>query len=374
MDVSTPSFLTPPGVTPPGSRLSRCAAPLLALSFLYAARAPAQALSAAAELPEAPSAQVTPPAAPAFQGTARVEGSVQDTQGGPVPDATVTLAAAGILGDRSVTSAQDGTFAFTALPAGQYRLIVSAQGLEPYTSGEFVVHAGATVAQPPIALKFSTSTSINVVATPDQIAIAQVHEEEKQRVFGVFPNFYTSYIWNAQPLPASQKYKLALRTMVDPLGFLIVAGVAGAEQFNGTFPGYGPGIEGYGKRYGAALADSTTSRIVGYAFLPAVLHQDPRYFYQGSGGWRSRTAHALSSTFVARGDNGRDQPNYSHLAGSLVAGAVSNAYHPESSRGVRNTFQTFGITVTANLLGNLFREFVLRGFVPSVPDYANGKR
>ena len=66
--------------------------------------------------------------------------------------------------------------------------------------------------------------------------------------------------------------------------------------------------------------------------------------------------------------------NASHLLGSLAAGAVSNLYHPDSSRGVTNTFQTFGITVAGNIGANLFREFVLKGFVPNVPAYANGKQ
>ena len=55
------------------------------------------------------------------------------------------------------------------------------------------------------------------------------------------------------------------------------------------------------------------------------------------------------------------------------AGAVANAYHPASSRGAGLTFETFGITVGGNIAGNLFREFVLRGLVPSVPSAANGK-
>ncbi|GAC1420667.1 MAG: hypothetical protein NVSMB62_14820 [Acidobacteriaceae bacterium] len=291
-----------------------------------------------------------------------------------MPQAGITLSAPGKTAVHTANTDQDGTFTFTDLPAGQYRLIIAPSGLEPYTSPEFPVHPGATVTLPPIALRVSTTTSVNVVATEDQVAVAEIHMQEKQRVFGVFPNFYTSYIWTAQPMPTAQKYKLAGRALIDPFTFLIVAGLASAEQYNGTYPGYGPGIEGYGQRFGAALADATTSRILGSAILPSILHQDPRYFYQGSGGVTSRTLHAFASTFVTRGDNGRNQPNYSHLLGSLVAGAVSNAYHPESSRGTKQTFQTFGITVTGNLIGNLFREFVLRSLEPAVPMFANGKK
>ena len=166
-----------------------------------------------------------------------------------------------------------------------------------------------------------------------QIAEAQVSGQEKQRVLGIFPNFYTSYIWKADPMPNRLKYRLAVRAITDPFTLLIVAGTAGAEQYNGTYPGYGPGVAGYGKRFGAAYGDAL-ARIIGSAILPSVLHQDPRYFYQGSGSISSRSIHAVGSTFITRGDNGKPQINFSHLMGSLAAGAIANAYHPASSRGL----------------------------------------
>jgi len=351
---------------------------LLAIVGSFSAVGQAFSSSNNPDLPDAPGLPVQATAAvqsPAeVPGAAQVTGVVTDVQGIPLPEANVTLSASGKLGERSTLAASDGSFTFTGLAPAVYRLIVTSRGLDPFTSAPFPVKAGESVTAPPIALKVSTTTSIDVVAGPDQIALEQIHEQEKQRVFGVFQNFYTSYIWDAAPMPANQKFKLAARSLIDPPQFLIVAGIAGAEHYNGTFPGYGPGIEGYGKRYGAAMADATTSRLVGQAILPVLLHQDPRYFYQGSGGVGSRALHSFTSVFVTRGDNGKRQPNYSHLLGSLAAGAVSNLYHPESSRGVDNTFKTFGISVGGNIAGNLFREFVLRGLVPSVPSYANGKR
>jgi len=309
------------------------------------------------------------------EGTAQVTGVVSDAQGDGVSGAQITLTSPGNLGrERKTAAASDGRFTFTELPAGKLRLVVTAAGFGTYTSSEFLVKSGETVQAPKITLNVTTASSVNVFATADQIAEAQVEEQEKQRVFGVFQNFYTSYIWKAEPMSAKQKYKLAFHTIVDPTTFVVLAGVAGAEHYNGTYPGYGPGIGGYGKRYGAALADSVSGRIIGSAVLPSLFHQDPRYYYQGSGGIRSRTWHALSSAVVTRGDNGRLQPNYSHLLGNLAAGGIANAYHPESSRGLGLTFQTLGITTGANAIGNLFREFVLRGLEPSVPGFANGKK
>lgn len=353
----------------------RAAAALLAIVCSY--QGLGQTLANNEELPDAPGMVMQTAGANgqtnAVQGTAQVEGVVLDAQGNPVPEASVTLTAPGKLSERTAVAGSDGSYAFTALPAGDYRLVVTAPGHGAYTSPEFLVKAGETVEAPKIALNVATSTSMTVSAAPDQIAEAQVQEQEKQRVFGVFQNFYTSYIWKAEPMTAKQKYKLAFRTMGDPTTFLVLAGVAGAEQYNGTYPGYGPGIEGYGKRYGAALADSLTGRIIGSAILPSLLHQDPRYFYQGSGGVRSRTWHALSSAVVCRGDNGKTQPSYSHLLGNLAAGALANTYHPESSRGLGLTFETLGITTGATAIGNLVREFVLRSLEPSVPKFAKGK-
>jgi len=309
------------------------------------------------------------------EGAAQLTGVVSDAQGNGVSGAEITLTSPGKLGrERKTAAASDGSFTFTELPAGKFRFVVTAPGFGTYTSSEFLVKSGETVQAPKIALNVTSASSVNVFAAADQIAEAQVEEQEKQRVFGVFQNFYTSYIWEAAPMTAKQKYKLAFHTIVDPTTFVVLAGVAGAEQYNGTYPGYGPGIEGYGKRYGAALADSVSGRIIGSAVLPSLFHQDPRYFYQGSGGIRSRTWHALTSAVVTRGDNGKLQPNYSHLLGNLAAGGIANAYHPESSRGLGLTFQTLGVTTGANAIGNLFREFVLRSLEPSVPGFANGKK
>jgi hypothetical protein len=341
------------------------------LAFVTSYPAISQSLTAPTQLSGAPAAQTTAPPPAQSQGT-QVTGSVTDTQGATVPNATVTLIPNGKLGERTATSADDGTFTFTGVPVSQYRVTVAAQGLDFYTSGEFTVHPGASVTLPAIVLTVSTTTTVNVVASPEQIAVAQIHEQEQQRVFGVFQNFYTSYIWDAKPMPVKQKYRLAFKSLYDPPQFLISAGIAGAEQYNGTYPGYGPGIEGYGKRYGAALADAATARIIGSAILPSILHQDPRYFYQGSGSVTSRTFHAIAFTFTARGDNGKTQPNYSHLLGSLAAAGIANTYHPAGSRGLGDTFQTFGIDLAGNIAGNIFREFLLR-HLESVPTFANGK-
>ena len=101
------------------------------------------------------------------------------------------------------------------------------------------------------------------------------------------------------------------------------------------------------------------------AILPSILHQDPRYFYQGTGTTKSRLLHALSSPFICRGDNGRWQPNYSSLGGYLVSGAIANAYYPETNRGPGLVLHTFTVDLSANIANAVLQEFVLRKLTPS---------
>ena len=98
--------------------------------------------------------------------------------------------------------------------------------------------------------------------------------------------------------------------------------------------------------------------------LPSVLHQDPRYFYQGTGTKKSRFIHAISTPFYCRGDNGVWGPNYSALGGYLASGAIANTYYPESNRGPGLVFSTTGVDIGADMANGLLQEFVLRRLTP----------
>ena len=100
--------------------------------------------------------------------------------------------------------------------------------------------------------------------------------------------------------------------------------------------------------------------MIGGAILPSLLHQDPRYFYQGTGTTTSRIFHALSHAFVCYGDNGRLQPNYSSLGGDLAAAALSNAYYPSSNRGAGLVLGDFAIGAAERALTGLAQEFLFR--------------
>lgn len=315
---------------------------------------------------------------PLSAGNSSISGTVEDANGGIVPGATVTLNrlnAGAPPVPRSATSSSSGQFTFTGLPPGTFQLTISAPSFETYVSSNIALHTAQQFVLAQIALPIATATSdVQVHVTQVELAHEQVKAEEKQRVLGVFPNFYSSYIWNAAPLTTGQKFNLAAHSVLDPVSFIGNGVAAGIQQWRNDYADYGQGAEGYGKRYGADFADGVIGRMMGSAILPTLFHQDPRYFYLGSGTKKQRVLYALTRSIITRGDNGQWQPNYSGVLGDLSAGAISNAYIPASDRGVGVTFGNAALNTAGNAFSNIVREFIVRGLVPSVPTYAQGRQ
>jgi hypothetical protein len=303
-----------------------------------------------------------------------IRGMVQNINGVVVANATVTLANHGESNERVTLSDAEGRFTFFGVTPGSIHFTITSEGLETFSSQNILLHAGEQYEAPAIRLPIAaTTTDVQVTVTQHEVAQEQMEAEEKQRVLGIIPNFYSSYIWHAAPLSPQQKFELAFRSTLDPVGFLTSGVTAGIEQSMNKFPGYGQDAQGYAKRYGASYATGAIGRMIGSAVLPSLLHQDPRYFYKGSGSIHSRMLYALSAAAICKGDNGRWQPNYSHVLGNLAAGGFSNLYHPASDRGVMLTIDNALIGTAAEAAGNVVREFLLRKLTPGVPGYANGK-
>lgn len=265
--------------------------------------------------------------------TGMIQGSVLDSSGATLSGASVALTGARTGAAYNTRTDSAGVYAFTALQQDEFALTVSAGGFELFTMSGIALASGQNREVPPVVLRLAVITSaVEVIASRRDVAEAQMKSEEQQRLLGFVPNYYVVYFPDPIALSPGQKIRLALRLAIDPVNIGIDAAQAGFETNSRNFKEYGAGAQGFGKRFAAAYAGDVTGTVIGSGVLPAVLHQDPRYYYKGTGAVGSRMLYALSYSFRCKGDNGKWQPNYSAILGNLASAGLSDLYLPKAIR------------------------------------------
>jgi Carboxypeptidase regulatory-like domain len=295
-------------------------------------------------------------------------GTVTDVDGDAVPGATVMVDGVDPSDRRTEVANDNAFFMLSDLhPSISYHLTISAKGFAVWNSPSLTLTPGQQLDLTDIKLMVGeVETTVNAVDA-DQLALAQVKAEEKQRILGVIPNFYVVYDHQFVPLTTKLKYQLAFRAATDAVSIAGAGLLAGIDQAADT-PNYVQGVKGYGQRFGATYADGVSDILIGGALLPSLLHQDPRYFYQGTGTKKSRALHAISAPFIAKGDNGRWQFNYSSIGGDLGSSALSNLYYPPSDRGASLVFSNALISTGGRIANALAQEFILHKITARAKD------
>ncbi|MGB9403080.1 MAG: hypothetical protein WCA98_06050, partial [Candidatus Acidiferrales bacterium] len=221
-------------------------------------------------------------------------------------------------------------------------------------------------AQPAPPAPAATSSTPQQASPADQSKNDQTKKDQgttngtsNDRLFWTLPNFLT--VENAgqvPPLTSGQKFKVVARSSFDYVEYPWYGFLAGLSQAENSEPGYGQGAQGYAKRYGAAFADGTIENFMVGAVVPALIHQDPRYFQLGKGGFWHRTGYAVSRIFITRTDSGGSQFNFSEIFGSAVSAGISTySYHPSSDRTLSNTASVWGTQVGWDTVTIVIKEF-----------------
>ena len=173
------------------------------------------------------------------------------------------------------------------------------------------------------------------------------------------------------PLDRQAKFVLFTERISSPTTFLSAAFDAGYSHVTGGWRAYGQGADGYGKRYGATLADAEARSFFQSFLMPSLLHQDPRYFPSRKTRFLPRLAYAVTRVLITKSDSGKDAFNSSLLTGTVLSKTLTNVYYPRPERGVEPTASRIGGALLGDIQTNLLLEFgpdITRFFRKHAPD------
>jgi len=225
-------------------------------------------------------------------------------------------------------------------------------------SANFLFAVAIAVGQETSALPDAPSASQTQLKPSNLIQHDERHEPSKNHILWIIPNYRSDEnSEEIKPLTPAQKMKVSFDDSFDPSAFLVAGIFAGISMAERQYTSFGTGAQGFGKYYGGAFADQAIGNIMTEGLLPVALHQDPRYFVKGTGGFWKRTGYSISREFVTRGDDGRNHFNTSELAGNAVAAGISNFYYPASDRSFGNTADKWGQQIALDAFFNVTKEF-----------------
>lgn len=180
-----------------------------------------------------------------------------------------------------------------------------------------------------------------------------------RRAYGILPNYRTAnYADQFVPLTTARKIRIATKDSFDYPIFFLGGVFAGLGQIDNAHPNFGQGMEGFAKRYVTSFADQAIGNYMTEGFMPAILHEDPRYFRRGSeyGGVGKRIFYAASRVFVTRTDKGTWRYNFSELLGNSAASGIANAYYPRE-RSLGDNAQRVATQFATDALSQVLKEF-----------------
>jgi hypothetical protein len=159
------------------------------------------------------------------------------------------------------------------------------------------------------------------------------------------------------PLTTKQKFRIATKDSIDYPVFLTTAffaGISRLERSGGDV--HGPGANGFAYRYAISYADQVSSNYFPEAIIPALFHDDPRYFRKSEGSIKSRAFYSIDHIFIGRTDTGATTFNAPEILGNGLAAVTGISYHSHE-RTAGDALSEFGTLLTADMAGNIAKEF-----------------
>ena len=182
--------------------------------------------------------------------------------------------------------------------------------------------------------------------------------KQTKRMIYVVPNFAAvSAYKQLPPLSVGGKFHLATQDSFDYSSFVWTGILASQAYGLDSYPEFGSGFTAYGRYYWRGFLDGVSGTYFTEAIVPAITHQDPRYYTMESGGFGRRLVYALERVVVTKKDSGGETFNWSEVGGNALEAALSNAYYPEQERGLGKTAENWATQIESAALNNIAKEF-----------------
>jgi hypothetical protein len=207
--------------------------------------------------------------------------------------------------------------------------------------------------------RYEQRQSSSVPTSLDASSLGSIAEvKQSKRILWIFPN-YRAVSANTQlpPLALKDKFWLATQDSFDYSSFVSAGMVAGFSQANRSYPEFGQGAKGYGRYYWHAVADQAVGNYLTEAIVPAVTHEDPRYYTLGHGGFFKRSGYAVSRLLITRTDAGGRTFNFAEIVGNGAGAGISDTYYPGRERTWTKTGQKWVTQVALDGVLNILKEF-----------------
>jgi hypothetical protein len=158
------------------------------------------------------------------------------------------------------------------------------------------------------------------------------------------------------PMTRSERLRGYLTGTFGPGSLAKAAARAGLDQWRDSPKEWGQGGQGFADRLGNAYAKHIIRGTLQYG-ASSVLHEDDRYLASGQTGFWSRTKYAISSTFLARRDNGGRTFAFARVGSAAGTAFISRTWQPASTSSASHAASGFGFTLAGDLGSNVIREF-----------------
>lgn len=251
------------------------------------------------------------------------------------------------------------------------RIAAVALCLLPLCSGAAWAQGTNSVPSPPTLAASADTTHEEIPDAPDAAQQQQagtpaaqsstdenLEGKQTKRILGIVPNFRSvSVNVKLPPMSVKDKFIGATEDSFDYSSFIFAGMLAGVAMAQDSYPQFHQGAAGYARYYWHNFADQTNENYMVEFFFPVALHQDPRYYTLGHGGFLKRTVYSFSRVLITRQDNGSENFNYSEIVGAGAAAGISSLYYPTVDRDWTKVGQRWLTNVSLDGATFIFKEF-----------------